>query len=123
MKNITQFYHNLKNTFPKINQCKFWDEYYLSDNLYENSLIMTEIAREVNTWSIKSEFQEFTKFFEIIENGYTEYDVTTSSFLTTDFLVTIIENEDKNIRDEIKKFMKNKTQEKYNEMLIFYNEI
>ena len=122
MKNINQFYQYLKNTFPQINRCKFWDEYDWSENGYENSFIMTEIAREINSWNVKSEYDEFTKLFQIIENGFTEYDNATSSFLTTDFLVTIMEIEDKNTRDEIKKFMKSKTQEKYKEMLKFYRE-
>lgn len=123
MKNITQFYKELKNNFPKINQCKFWDEYDWSEEGYENSFIMTEIAREVSGWNVKSEYGDFTKLFKIIEDGFVEYDKSTSSFLATDFLVTIMEIKDKFIRDEIKKFMRSKTKENYGEMLKFYREL
>lgn len=123
MKNIEEFYQELKNTFPKIDQCLFWDDYNWSEDSYDNSLIMTEIAREISQWDIKSEYWEFTKLFQIIEKGFVEYNLKTSSFLATDFLVTIMEIKDKFIRDEIKKFMRSKTQEEYREMLKFYREV
>ncbi len=123
MKNITQFYQELKGNFPKITQCKFWDEYDWSEEGYEDSSIMTEIAREISHWNVKLEYGEFSKLFQIVENGFHEYDIRTSSFLATDFLVTIMEIKDKFIRDEIKKFIRSKTQEKYREMLKFYREV
>lgn len=123
MKNIIQFYKLLKTNFPKINQCKFWNEYYLSENGYENSIIMTELAQEISTWDIKKEYEEFTKLFNIIEIGFEEYDISTTSYLATDFLVTIMEIKNKLLRSEIKSYMKYKTQEKYSEMLKFYKEI
>lgn len=122
MKNITQFYKILKSNFPKINQCKFWDEYDWSEEGYENSFIMTEIAQEISSWDTKLEFGELTKLFNIIEIGFVEYDNSTSSFLATDFLVTIMEIKNKLIRDKIKKMMGSKTQENYRAMLKFYRE-
>ena len=121
MKNIEQFYQELKNNFPKINQCKFWNEYDSSEEGYEHSSIMTEIAREISSWDIK-EYGEFSRLFQFIENAFLTHDNRTTSFLATDFLVTIMEIENKFVRDEIKKNMRSKTQETYREMLKFYNE-
>ena len=122
MKTITEFYQNLKNNFSKIDQCSFWNKYDWSEEGYENSFIITEIAREISQWNTKSECAEFDNLFQIIENGFLEYDIKTSSLLATDFLVSLMEIKEKRIRDEIKKFMRSKTQEKYGEMLKFYRE-
>lgn len=122
MNNITQFYRKLKENFPKINQKTFWNEYDWSEEGYENSFIMTEIAREICCWNIKTEYWELDNLFKIIEIGLTEYDEKTCSFLATDFLVTLMEKENKIVRDEIKKLMRKKTQETYRDMLKFYRE-
>lgn len=123
MKTCEQFYQELRNNFPKIHQCEFWNEYDWSEEGYESSFIMTEIAREISRWNIESEYSELTKLFQIVENGFVEYNIKTSSYLATDFLVSIMEIEDKFIRDEIKKFMRSKTQQEYRKMQKFYKEL
>lgn len=123
-KNIESFYKELKTNVSKIDDLNIWQEYDWSENNgIENSAIMTELAREISKWNPKTDYGDFSAFFQTIEDGFLNFDKTTSSYLATDFLVTIMEIKDKFIRDEIKKFMRNETQKQYREMLHFYREL
>ncbi len=102
MNNITKFYKEIKENFPKINQKAFWNEYDWNEEGYENSFIMTEIAREICRWNIKTEYWELDNLFKIIEIGLTEYDEKTCSFLATDFLVTLMEKKIKLLEMKLK---------------------
>jgi hypothetical protein len=118
-KNIQEFYIELKNQFPRINELSLWNNYDWSLEGNNNSLIMSEIAIEITNWT-KSDNLE--NLFEFIENSFIEHDTRTTSFLYADFLVTIIEIKDKQIRESIKQIMKPITREHYQRLLDFYLE-
>jgi len=122
MKNIEQFYIELKNNFKKIDELELWNEFDWSENGYENSFIMTKLAQEISSWNLITENYELSKFLKIIEDGFIYYNKATSSMLATDFLVTIMEIEDQEVRNEIKQIMLPKTQLNYQNMLTFYRE-
>ena len=122
MKNSEAFYHRLKESYPKINQLPLWEEYDWSEFGYENSFIMTGLAREISNWDLESDCGNLAGFFQIVEEAFTDSNNATISILKTDFLVTIMEVNNKLFRDEVKKLMGKKTQHAYREMLQFYRE-
>ncbi|MFY7729299.1 MAG: hypothetical protein ACOVRN_07275 [Flavobacterium sp.] len=122
MQNREAFYRRLKESYPKINQLPLWEEYDWSEFGYENSFIMTGLAREISNWDLESERGNLAGFFQIVEEAFTDSNNVTISILKTDFLVTIMEVNNKLFRDEVKKLMGKKTQHAYREMLQFYRE-
>ncbi len=121
-KNIEEFYNELRSKFPNLNELKTWDENDWSvDGGIDHCAIMTDIAREVRNWSAAGQLGEIEKLFQIIETYWNEGDSTVTSYIYTDFLVTIMEIK-KEQREPIKALMKATTQQEYNNLLHLYRE-
>ena len=119
-KNIEEFYIDLKNRFPKITELKTWDKYNWSVNGCENSMIMSELAEEIMLWTSNNKLEDSKNFFDYLELCLEIYDERVTSFIYTDFLVTIME--EKETRELIKKMMQPKIKEFYKRLFQFYSE-
>ncbi|TDO71065.1 hypothetical protein EV143_11057 [Flavobacterium chryseum] len=121
-KNIEEFYIDLKNKFPKIAELKTWNKYNWSIEGSENSMIMSDLAEEIIFWTSNDKLEDSRFFFEYLESCLKNYDQRVTSFIYTDFLVTIIETKNKEARELIKKMMLSKTKEFYQRLFQFYSE-
>ena len=120
-KNIEEFYIDLKHRFPEITELKTWNKYNWSVDGCENSMIMSELAEEIILWTSNNKLEDSQNFFDYLELCLEVYDERFTSFIFTDFLVTIME-EKENTRELIKKMMLFKTKEFYQRLLQFYSE-
>jgi hypothetical protein len=121
-KNIEEFYIDLKNKFPKIAELKTWNKYNWSIEGYENSMIMSDLAEEIILWTSNDKLEDSRNFFNFLELCLNVYDERVTSFIYTDFLITIMEAENKETRELIKKMMLSKTKEFYQLLFQFYSE-
>lgn len=121
-KNIEEFYIELKNKFPKIAELKTWNIYNWSVESYENSMIMSDLAEEIILWTSNDKLEDSRNFFNFLELCLNAYDERVTSFIYTDFLVTIMEAENSETRELIKKMMLSKTKELYQRLFQFYSE-
>ena len=122
-KNFGDFYNDIRNQFPKMKELTTWDEYDWSLEIYENSMIMTELSREMAVWSLDGKLEETQRLMDFIENYFHEGDSSVTSIIYTDFLVTIMEIKDKETRETIKKMMKPETAKHYKQLFNFYREV
>nr|WP_294932667.1 hypothetical protein [uncultured Flavobacterium sp.] len=112
----------MKNLFPKITELKTWNKYNWSVDGYENSMIMSELAEEIILWTSNNKLEDSQNFFAYLELCLEVCDERVTSFIYTDFLVTIMEAKEKETRELIKKMMLSKTKEFYLRLFQFYNE-
>tara|TARA_R110002124_G_scaffold279534_1_gene452133 strand:- start:361 stop:684 length:324 start_codon:yes stop_codon:yes gene_type:complete len=99
-----------------------WDNYAWTLNGCENSMIMTELSQEMAVWASNGEVEETQRLLDFIENYFFEGDNGVTSIIYTDFLVTIIEIKDKEIRETIKRMMKPETAKHCKQLFKFYRE-
>lgn len=122
-KSIEQFYRDIQEYFPEIKKLPTWINYAWYKGGSEHSMIMSEIAKEMILWASENRWTETEKMMTFIESAFSEYDVITSSFIYTDFLVEITEIKDKKLRERIKAFMQNETACQYKQLLTIYKEL
>jgi len=121
-KNIEEFYIDLKHRFPEITELKTWNKYNWSVDGCENSMIMSELAEEIILWTSNNKLEDSQNFFDYLELCLEVYDERVTSFIYTDFLLTIMEAKEKETRELIKKMMLSKTKEFYQRLFQFYSE-
>lgn len=120
-KNFEDFYCHIRNEFPKIKLLDTWDKYDWSLNGNDNSIIMSELCVEMASWVAKSNQTETKYFMDIIENYFNEGDISLTSIIYSDFLVTVMELKT-DIRDVIRVMMGVETKTHYKNLLNFYKE-
>lgn len=101
---------------------KTWNKYNWSVDGSENSMIMSDLAEEIILWTSNNKLEDLRNFFDYLESCLEVYDERVTSFIYTDFLVTIMEEKGKESRELIKKMMLSKTKEFYQRMFQFYSE-
>jgi hypothetical protein len=121
-KNIEEFYIDLKNRFPKLTELKTWNKYNWRVDGCENSMIMSDLAEEIILWTSNNKLEDSRNFFDYLESCIEVYDERVTSFIYTDFLVTIMETKEKETRELIKKMMLTKTKQFYQRLFQFYSE-
>ena len=121
-KNFEDFYNEIRSQFPKMRELTTWDNYAWTLNGCENSMIMTELSQEMAVWASNGEVEETQRLLDFIENYFFEGDNGVTSIIYTDFLVTIIEIKDKEIRETIKRMMKPETAKHCKQLFKFYRE-
>jgi hypothetical protein len=121
-KNVQDFYNEVHCQFPKLKELKIWDKYDWSLEGCEHSMLMTNLSREMAIWATDGDLKETQRLMDFIEDYFCEGDSSVISFLYTDFLVTIMEIENKRIRETIKKMMKSNTAKYYRQLYNFYRE-
>ncbi len=120
-KTQVDFYNELRDEFPKMKKLSTWDEYDWSIDGYDTMFIMTEIAQELAKWVQDGERDDVQRLMDIVELYFHEGNSTVTSFLYTDFLVTVMEAK-KEDRDVIKSMMKPETARHYSNLFNFYRE-
>jgi hypothetical protein len=117
------FYGNLKSKFPRIRQLSVWNEWDWSNKGDEgHGIIMSALATEMIRWAENGEYEEVKKFLDEIENAWSKANESVLGHLGTDFIVTIIDCENKPVRENIKKLMAPETTEAYQISLRGYKE-
>lgn len=120
-KNFEDFYNELRNQFPSINELNTWSLYDWRVNGYKHSLIMSELAIETANLLSHGQLSETEEIMNIVEKYFHEGDTPVISILYSDFLVTIMETK-KETREALKKMMGTQTINQYNRLLYFYRE-
>jgi len=120
-KNFEDFYNEIRGVFPRIKQLETWSNYDWSVYGFENSLIMSEVAMEMATWVSEGDTSEAQRLMDVIERYFHEGDVRVTSFIYTDFLVTIMEAK-KDPREVIKSMMGPETKKHYIRLFDLYRE-
>ena len=116
------FYNNLKSLFPDIRELQVWTEWDWSNDSCEQCVVISEVAREMIKWASKNEFEKVDRLLIEIEKAISEADDSVKSYIGTDFLVTILEVKNKEIRKKIKSLMKEQTSAAYQIILRGYGE-
>ena len=121
-KSFVDFYNEIRNQFPKMRKLDTWNNYDWSSDGCKNSVIMTELSREMADWVAQGQETEGQRLMDLIERYFHEGDVPVTSIIYTDFLVTIMEAK-KGTWDTIKKMMGTETERHYKNLFNFYREI
>lgn len=121
-QNYEEFYNSLRKDFPRIDSLPIWQEWDWSNDSYEHSIIMSEIAEEMICWAKEDNYEDIKRMLDYIEQALTNASTGVIAFIGTDFLVTIIEIEDKQTRERIKALMQPRTTEGYQIDLRGYKE-
>lgn len=120
-KTQVDFYNELRSQFHKIEKLSTWKEYDWSSDGFDNAFIMTELSQELERWVADGERDDVQRVMDIIELYFHEGNSAVTSFLYTDFLVTVMEAK-KEDRDVIKAMMKPETVKHYSNLLNLYRE-
>jgi hypothetical protein len=121
-KNFKDFYKEIRQGFPRINDLDTWNKYDSSVNGYEHSLIMSELSEEMARWVVEGQNTEAQRLMDKVERYFNEGDVPVTSIIYTDFLVTIMEAK-REPRELIKKMMGPETEKHYKNLFTFYREL
>ncbi len=121
-KNFGDFYNEIRDQFPKTKELETWVKYDWSLGGFENSMIMSELSREMVDWVANGKESEGQKMMDLIERYFHEGDVPVVSIIYTDYLVTIMEAK-KKVREAIKKMMGPETEKSYKKLLLVYREL
>ncbi|MDQ8005489.1 MAG: hypothetical protein REI64_11870 [Pedobacter sp.] len=120
-KTHVDFYNELRGQFPKMESLDTWKVYDWSEDGNDIMFIMTELAQELARWVADGERDDVQTVMDIVELYFHEGNSTVTSFLYTDFLVTVMEAK-KEDRDVIKSMMKPETVKHYSNLFNFYRE-
>jgi hypothetical protein len=120
-RNFGHFYNEIRDQFPKMRKLHTWDKYDWGSDGFENSMIMSELSREMADWVAEGQESEGQKMMDLIERYFHEGDVPVVSIIYTDYLVTIMEAK-KDVRETIKKMMGPETEKSYKNLLLLYRE-
>ena len=121
-KNFVDFYNEIRDQFPKMRELDTWDNYDWSLEGSENSMIMSELSKEMANWVANGQESEGRSMMDMIERYFHEGDVPVTSIIYTDFLVTIMEVK-KEVREKIKRMMGPQTEKHYKNLFNFYREL
>lgn len=117
-----EFYTALRKDFPKIDSISVWQEWDWSNDSCEHSVVMSEIAREMVSWTKEDNYKDINRLLNYVEQALTNASEGVQAFIGTDFTVTILETEDKQIRENIKALMQPQTAQAYKINLRGYRE-
>ncbi len=117
-----EFYTALEIQFPKIEKLQALKGIDLEKEGFENSGIMTKLAKELTQFVIDGELQDVIQFMNNVEEAFDYAEDTVTNYLYTDFLVTIMEQK-KKPREYLKSIMGIKTKEHYKNLFSFYREL
>jgi hypothetical protein len=121
-KTFADFYNELWSQLPQIKQLTFWDDYDVSSEECQHSMILSELSQGVISMLSSGKMEETKRVMNFIERYFVEGDSAVTSIIYTDFLVIILESENKEARETIKGMMGPETQLRYKQLLDFYNE-
>jgi len=103
-----EFYTSLETQFPSIRELELLNGIDLKMEGFMNAGIMTKLAKELNQFYLDQQFDQAIDFMKLVEEAFEKADKIVTSYLTTDFIVTIME-QNKNSREYLKSIMGDKT--------------
>ena len=112
----------LRKNFPKVDELPVWKEWDWQKEPAFNSIVMSEIAREMVSWAKEGNYSEVKTMLSHVEQAFTGASELVVAYLGTDFTVTILETEEKDIRKKIKSLMGPATAHAYKLNLNGYRE-
>lgn len=117
-----KFYRTLEKQFPRIKTLGILEGIDIEVEKWENSGIMTKLANELAQFVMDGETKEAEQLMFMVEEAFDCADSIVTSYLCTDFLVTIMEQK-KEQREYLKSIMGVKTKERYKKLLSSYLEL
>jgi hypothetical protein len=93
------FYKNLKRKFARIDSLLVWSEWDWSNEGCTHSVVMSELARERIRLAKEGNYDEVKQLLYDIEKAFDEAHHHVIAFIGTDFTVTILECENKTVRE------------------------
>ena len=119
---VSQFYNLLETQFAEVAEMDLLKGIDIEQEGFENCGIMTRLAKKLTEFAEMGQKKKVQTFLSFVEVGFKEGDNTLTSYLCTDFLVTIMEQK-KNEREFIKKYMLSSAKQNYKAMLEYYLEL
>lgn len=118
---VFQFYRMLEYEFQSIQKLDLLQGINIEEEGWENSDIMTKLARELTKIVHDGELKIAFHFMNKVEEAFQYGGDTLINYLYPDFLVTIMEQE-KEPREYLKSLMGALTKQHYKKLLHFYRE-
>lgn len=119
---ISKFYNLLESEFVEVAEMNLLKDVDIEQEGFEKCEIMSKLAKKLAEFASVGQKKKVQTFLAHVEIGFNEGDNTLTSYLSTDFLVTIMEHK-KGEREFIKQLMEPSTIQNYKEMLDFYREL
>jgi hypothetical protein len=116
------FYQDLCGSFPQIKNLSTWAQYNWKDDPAWHSAILSDIAREMIAWAKAGNWRDVERLLAMVEVGFTNGNQNVHAYLGTDFTVTILECDDRPVREKIKSMFLPVTAEVYRMSLGGYRE-
>ncbi len=115
-------YHKLFQKFPDLKRNDVWEKWEWSNQSCEQSVVISEVSREMIKWAEEENWQQVEDLLDEIESAFINGAESVISYLGTDFTVTVMECKNPAIRKRIKQLMGHITFKAYQMNLRGYSE-